>query len=343
MPGMVLLNIVGPPLGKTAVVPETFPEWNCNQAIAFFRFISDVLPEYIHAYFRAGLFLKNIDLIGTAGQDNISVTKCKNIVIPLPPLAEQRRIVGKVDQLLGLCDELAARQAARREARSALVRATLDRLVSPRRQPNSSSPSPQSSGERGAGGEGVNRLKRRPPHSQPFSPVAGGEGSKDMDSNRLRDHFDRLFDTPTTIPQLRQAILQLAVQGQLVPQDPRDEPASVLQSKIHTKRKRLIESGEFTAFATDTEWPDGALPYSLPDGWEWIRFGELGGFLGGFLGGGTPSKDRAEFWDGKIPWVSPKDMKRPYMEDAIDHVSPLGVENSSGKMIPKGSLMISLR
>ena len=142
MPGMVLLNIVGPPLGKTAVVPETFPEWNCNQAIAFFRFISDVLPEYIHAYFRAGLFLKNIDLIGTAGQDNISVTKCKNIVIPLPPLAEQRRIVGKVDQLLGLCDELAARQAARREARSALVRATLDRLVSPRRQPNSSSPSP---------------------------------------------------------------------------------------------------------------------------------------------------------------------------------------------------------
>ena len=339
MPGMVLLNIVGPPLGKTAVVPETFPEWNCNQAIAFFRFISDVLPEYIHAYFRAGLFLKNIDLIGTAGQDNISVTKCKNIVIPLPPLAEQRRIVGKVDQLLGLCDELAARQAARREARSALVGATLDRLVSPRRQPNSSSPSPQSSGERGAGGEGVNRLKRRPPHSQPFSPVAGGEGSKDMDSNRLRDHFDRLFDTPTTIPQLRQAILQLAVQGQLVPQDPRDEPASVLQSKIHTKRKRLIESGEFTAFATDTEWPDGALPYSLPDGWEWIRFGELGGFLGG----GTPSKDRAEFWDGKIPWVSPKDMKRPYMEDAIDHVSPLGVENSSGKMIPKGSLMISLR
>ena len=86
---------------------------------------------------------------------SISFNQIADIPFPLPPLAEQRRIVGKVDQLLGLCDELAARQAARREARSALVGATLDRLVSPRRQPNSSSPSPQSSGERGAGGEGL--------------------------------------------------------------------------------------------------------------------------------------------------------------------------------------------
>ena len=184
VPGMVVLNIVGPPLGKTAVIPATFPEWNCNQTIAFFRFIGDVLPKFIYTYFKAGAFLKNIALIGTAGQDNISVTKCKNIVIPLPPFAEQRRIVAKVDQLLGLCDELAARQAARREARERLVGATLDRLVSAR------------------------SAAEFPAHA-----------------HRLRDNFDRLFDTPTTLPQLRQAILQLAVQGQLVPQDPNDEPA----------------------------------------------------------------------------------------------------------------------
>ena len=64
------------------------------------------------------------------------------------------------------------------------------------------------------------------------------------------------------------------------------------------------------------------VPGTLPNGWVWIRFGELGGFPGG----GTPSKERPDFWDGQIPWVSPKDMKRPYMHDAIDHVSPLGVE-----------------
>jgi type I restriction enzyme S subunit len=153
------------------------------------------------------------------------------------------------------------------------------------------------------------------------------------------EHFATFADAPSGVAKLRELTLQLAVQGKLVPQDENDEPASVLRSKILTTRKQLIERGEFTAFATDTEWPDGSLPYSLPNGWEWIRLGELGGFLGG----GTPSKDRAEFWDGKIPWVSPKDMKRPYMDDAIDHVSQLGVENSSGKMIPKGSLLMVVR
>ncbi len=123
-------------------------------------------------------------ITGTA-QPQVTVGNAVQLRIPLPPLAEQRRIVGKVDQLLGLCDELAARQAARREARSALVGATLDRLVSAR------------------------SAAEFPAHA-----------------HRLRDHFDRLFDTPTTIPQLRQAILQLAVQGQLVPRDPNDEPAS---------------------------------------------------------------------------------------------------------------------
>lgn len=98
-----------------------------------------------------------------------------NVPIPLPPIAEQKRIVEKVDGLLALCDELAARQAARRDARTHLVGATLDRLVSS----NSSAEFP-------------------------------------TPAKRLRDNFDSLFDTPTTVPQLRQAILQLAVQGKLV-------------------------------------------------------------------------------------------------------------------------------
>ena len=153
------------------------------------------------------------------------------------------------------------------------------------------------------------------------------------------EQFATFAEAPNGVAKLRELILQLAVQGKLGTQDGNDEPASVLRSKILAKRKQLIERGDFTAFATAAEWPDGALPYSLPDGWEWIRLGELGGFLGG----GTPSKERAEFWDGKIPWVSPKDMKRHYMDDAIDHVSPLGVENSSGKMIPKGSLLMVVR
>lgn len=108
-----------------------------------------------------------------------------------------------MDQLLGLCDELAARQAAQREKRQRLVGATLDRLVSTRNP------------------------AEFPTHA-----------------HRLRNHFDQLFDTTTTIPQLRQTILQLAVQGQLVPQDPDDEPASNLLRRIVGERERLQESGE---------------------------------------------------------------------------------------------------
>lgn len=102
------MNIVGPPLGKIAVIPADFAEWNCNQAITAFRPAIPGMVTYIYTFFREGSFLRNIELIGTAGQDNISVTKCRNIAIPLPPLAEQHRIVAKVDELMALCDRLEA-------------------------------------------------------------------------------------------------------------------------------------------------------------------------------------------------------------------------------------------
>ncbi|MEZ9692433.1 restriction endonuclease subunit S [Vibrio crassostreae] len=108
-PGDVVMNIVGPPLGKIAIIPDSYPEWNCNQAIVVFRPIESLLNKYIYTYLTAGLFLQSIDLIGTAGQDNISVTKSRSIVLPMPPLEEQRRIFARVEELMVVCDELKAR------------------------------------------------------------------------------------------------------------------------------------------------------------------------------------------------------------------------------------------
>ncbi len=68
-----------------------------------------MLNSYIYTYLTAEVFLESIDLIGTAGQDNISVTKSRSIVLPMPPLEEQHRIVAKVDELMALCDQLKAR------------------------------------------------------------------------------------------------------------------------------------------------------------------------------------------------------------------------------------------
>lgn len=130
-PGDVIMNIVGPPLGKVAIVPNGYPEWNCNQAIAFFRPVFPELAPYIYMFLKEGSFLSQIELIGTAGQDNISVTKCKFIPIPLPPLAEQRRIVARVDQLMALVDELEAQLAAERSAATALMDTIVAELTAP--------------------------------------------------------------------------------------------------------------------------------------------------------------------------------------------------------------------
>jgi type I restriction enzyme S subunit len=130
VPGDVVMNIVGPPLGKVAIIPDSFPEWNCNQAISFFRPVFPELAQWIYTFLKEGSFLRNIQLIGTAGQDNISVTKCKFIPIAIPPILEQHRIVAKVGQLMALVDELERQQDASRENASKLLDAIVQEMTS---------------------------------------------------------------------------------------------------------------------------------------------------------------------------------------------------------------------
>ena len=96
----------------------------------------DVLPDYFFLWLHSPAFIATIDAGRSNGVPHISAREIEAIPFSAPPLAEQRRIVEKVDQLLWLCDELAARQAAQREKRQRLVGATLDRLVSCHRAGN---------------------------------------------------------------------------------------------------------------------------------------------------------------------------------------------------------------
>lgn len=124
-PKDVVMNIVGPPLGKIAIIPDDCPEWNCNQAIVFFRPFIKELSKWIYTFLCEGSFLNSIELIGTAGQDNISVTKSKKIIIPIPPLSEQKRIVQKVEELMGLWTELKQKMNETRENSEFLMEAVL--------------------------------------------------------------------------------------------------------------------------------------------------------------------------------------------------------------------------
>ncbi len=162
----------------------------------------------------------------------VTLAKLNDAIVPLAPLAEQRRIVAKVDELMRLCDELEARQTEQRAVRVRMSAAALDRLTKAADQ------------------------------SQ-FAPAW----------QRLNTHFDTLFARPESLAQLRQTLLQLAVMGKLVEQDPNDEPAAALSKAIAEERERLIAKGEIKKSKPMPPIEFG--PFELPPHWKWVRFGHL--------------------------------------------------------------------
>jgi len=105
--GDLLMNIVGPPLGKLAIVPVSLPESNFNQAGVLIRtFLHREINNWIFWYLNEMSEIDSISTKGVAGQDNISITQANNMKIPLPPLAEQYRIVAKLEDLMQTCDEM---------------------------------------------------------------------------------------------------------------------------------------------------------------------------------------------------------------------------------------------
>ena len=153
--GDLLMNIVGPPLGKLAVIPSTLPEGNFNQAAVLIRpyHHKELLVKYLFYYLSEMSEINSISTKGSAGQVNISLTQSQNMRIPLPPLAEQQRIVEEIERLFKLIDIIEQGKA----------------------------------------------------------------------------------DLQTTITQTKNKILDLAIHGKLVPQDPNDEPASELLKRINPK------------------------------------------------------------------------------------------------------------
>lgn len=97
-PGDVLINIVGPPLGKVSIVPNLYPEWNINQAIVFFRPLEGYNRAFLALCLQADSITSQLtnQAKATAGQFNISVNMSRNLPIPLPPREEQDKIVFEI-------------------------------------------------------------------------------------------------------------------------------------------------------------------------------------------------------------------------------------------------------
>ena len=80
---------------------------------------------------------------------------------------------------------------------------------------------------------------------------------------------------------LREKILDLAMRGKLVKQDPNDEPASVLLEKIKAEKAELVKEGKIKKSKALPEITDEEKPFDIPDSWEWVRLGDVATFISG--------------------------------------------------------------
>jgi type I restriction enzyme, S subunit len=165
---------------------------------------------------------------------NVSLAKLRPLPFPLPPKAEQSRIVTRVEELMRLCDALEAKGQLEGTQHAQLVSTLLATLTD----------------------------------SETPAQLADNW-------HRIATHFDLLLYRPEAVDALEQTILQLAVRGLLVPQDPKDEPASVLLKKIRAEKDKLIAEGKIKRDKPLPPIAEDEQPFALPQGWEWVRFGQI--------------------------------------------------------------------
>ena len=148
-----------------------------------------------------------------------------------------------------------------------------------------------------------------------------------------------------TPEQLKASILQYAMEGKLVKQDPNDEPASELLKKIEEKKSRLVKEGKIKKSRKLSAIPNDEKSFDIPNNWKWVRLGEIGIITSG----GTPRKAETSYWeDADIPWITPAIMSKAqnnvfFDNDSVGKINQKGLNNSSAQLISANSIVVSSR
>ena len=244
--GDLIMNIVGPPLGKLAVIPATLPQANFNQAAVLIRpyKYKEDLVLYLKSYLEEMSEINSIATRGSAGQVNISLTQSQNMRIPLPPLAEQQRIIAEISKWFALINQIEQGKA----------------------------------------------------------------------------------DLQTIIKQTKSKILDLAIHGKLVPQDPNDEPAIKLLKRINP---------DFTP-CDNGHYPN--FPFDIPKKWNWVTLGEIGKWQSG----STPSRLNKDYYNGDIPWLKTGDLNDGYITHIPEYITEKALNETSVKLNPTGSILMAM-
>ena len=220
----------------------------------------------------------------------------KSSCIPIPPLAEQRRIVGKVDELMALCDRLEETRSAREGTRNRLTAASLARLSDP-----------------------------------------------DADEGTIRGHARFAVDAlpaltarADQVTRLRQTILNLAVRGKLVEQDPADEPASELLERIAAEKARLMKAKKIKKSEVSPILQE-EYPFEIPNIWVWTRLGSIGDWGAG----STPPRGNADLYGGPITWLKSGELNDNIaLVSSEETVTEIAVQKGSFRVNQPGDVLI---
>lgn len=202
----------------------------------------------------------NLNQYATAtAQPGLAVSNVIEVLIPLPPLAEQHRIVAKIEELLPKIEEFGKAQDA------------------------------------------LNKLNEELPE------------------------------------RLKKSILQEAIEGRLVPQDPNDEPASVLLNRIREEKQQLVKEDKLKKKdLIETPITEDEIPFDIPESWEWVRIN----FLGEVITGGTPPKSELKYYGKDYPFFKPADLEQGINTiSSTDSLSVEGYEHS--RKLPKDSILVT--
>ncbi|MCC5845848.1 MAG: restriction endonuclease subunit S [Verrucomicrobia bacterium] len=242
-PGTVVYSTVRPYLLNIAIIEKEYnPEPIASTAFAILHPFRSILPRFLYRYLHAPSFIQYVE----ACQKGVAYPAINDGdffkgLFPLPPLPEQKRIVERIDQLMARCDALETLRREREEKRRAVHAAAIRELLRP-------------------------PLRASVPPCETPNPFTF-----------LSRHFRELYTDKQNVAELRKAILQLAVMGRLVEQDPNDPPASDLLKEIEAEKKKVSHKGTGTRRKSKELPPikPGEVPYEVPKGWEWVRFGKV--------------------------------------------------------------------
>ncbi|ELA7388318.1 restriction endonuclease subunit S [Vibrio alginolyticus] len=289
------------PLGNVAQVDLEEKFALAQRAICLQFHLSDI-SNYLRLFLMSPSFqnLLSEKATGTTAK-GIKASVLKELVVYIPPIEEQHRIVAKVDELMALCDQLEQQTEDSIEAHQVLVTTLLDTLTN----------------------------------------------SADADElmqnwARISEHFDTLFTTEESIDQLKKTILQLAVMGKLVPQDPSDEPATELLKRIAEEKAQLVKEKKIKKQKALPPIAEDEKPFELPHGWEWCRFADVinevaTGPFGSMI-------NKREYISDGVPLINPSHMiNQKIIEDSTISVSEDKAKELSSYRIKPGDILMARR